>query len=339
MNKTMNYFKSFSKNLIFLNEMSFEEKAMELFKFQAANNIIYKNYIKARGIEINSIHSLHQIPFLPIRFFKDHKVVCGNQDNFSDFFSSSGTTGQITSKHYIWSNDFYLHHSLDLFERSYGSISDFHVLALLPSYLERKGSSLVEMARFFIARSNSIHSGFFLYEYKELLDRLRLLSTDNKKVLLLGVSFALLELIAYGGEDIPQMKNLIVMETGGMKGRRKEMIREELHEIIQMGFGVNLVHSEYGMTELMSQAYSKGNGVYQLPLTMKIFLRDLYDPFSYVSLDKNKIQGAINIIDLANFHSCAFIETQDLGRLHPNGIEILGRVDNSDIRGCNLLIN
>ncbi len=335
----MDYFKSFSQELSHITHEKFEAKALELFQFQASANKVYKKYIDIRGINPKSVTSLLKIPFLPIQFFKDHLVISGDAENFKNYFSSSGTTGTITSKHYYWSNDFYLNHSLKLFENEYGSISDYHVLALLPSYLERKGSSLVEMAKYFIEQSKSNNSGFFLYEYEELIQILKSLSNSNSKVLLLGVSFALLELMEFGGSNIPKLSNLIVMETGGMKGRRKEMVREELHEKIKVGFGVNKVHSEYGMTELMSQAYSKGDGIYHLPPTMRIFLRDVYDPFTIISNSIGKQQGAINIIDLANFHSCAFLETQDLGRFNEKGLEILGRVDNSDLRGCNLMLN
>jgi phenylacetate-coenzyme A ligase PaaK-like adenylate-forming protein len=335
----MNYFKSFSEELQNLNENNFEEKALALFNFQAKNNSIYHSYIKARGIDPRMVVKTEDIPFLPIRFFKDHKVVCGQDEDYTQFFSSSGTTGVITSKHYYWSLNFYLEHSLKLFEIEYGEISNYHVIALLPSYLEREGSSLVAMAKYFIEKSGSSYSGFFLYNHQELVQLLQRLSSSSSKILLLGVSFALLDLIELYGSELPKMNNLIVMETGGMKGRRKEVIREELHAQIKVGFGVDAVHSEYGMTELMSQAYSKGDGIYHLPKTMKILLRDLYDPLTLISKDHPKPQGAINIIDLANFHSCAFIETQDLGRFAPNGIEILGRVDNSDIRGCNLMLN
>jgi len=335
----MNYFKSFSKDLPNITPQQFEDKALELFQFQASTNEIYKKYIDFRGIDPKTVSSLFQIPFLPIQFFKNHQVICGNPEDFKNYFSSSGTTGAITSKHFYWSKDFYLNHSLNLFEKEFGSIRDYHVLALLPSYLEREGSSLVEMADFFIRKSKSSFSGFFLYEYQELITILEKLASSESKVLLLGVSYALLELLEFVGDKIPKLSNLIVMETGGMKGRRKEMIREELHEKISSGFGVDTVHSEYGMTELMSQAYSKGKGIYHLPSTMKILLRDVYDPFSLTNSPKGRTQGAINIIDLANFHSCAFLETQDLGRFNENGIEVLGRVDNSDIRGCNLMLN
>lgn len=331
----MNYFKSFSEDILYSRIKNFEEKALELFKFQAKNNKIYKAYLEARKINPNQVNQIENIPFLPIRFYKDHQVVTGESEIFDQFYSSSGTTGAITSKHYIWSEEFYLEHALNQFEKVYGKITDFHILALLPAYMERPGSSLVSMAEYFIKQSQSIHSGTYLYNHEELLAKLQVLKSDGKKVLLLGVTFALLD-IAESGLNFPNMDNLIVMETGGMKGRRKEMIREEVHEVLKSAFHQESIHSEYGMTELMSQAYSIGKGKYTLPDTMLVMLRDVNDPFSWAG----RSQGGINIIDLANFHSCAFLETQDLGRFDDQGqLEILGRFDNSDVRGCNLMIN
>lgn len=330
----MQDFKSFSTKLSNLKSDEFENLALELFQFQSQTNPIYKKYIEARQIDTHSVESLDQIPFLPIRFFKDHKVVSGNAADYQDFFSSSGTTGMITSRHYIWSEQWYLAHAKQIFESNYGSIEDFHVLALLPAYLERKGSSLVSMADHFIHESKSEHSGFYLYNQDELLEKIELLATDGRKILLLGVTFALLDL-AESGKRFNSPSNLVVMETGGMKGRRKEMIREEVHDILKPFFGVEAIHSEYGMTELMSQAYSKGQGKYTLPSSMRVMLRDVNDPLSF----SQRSQGGINVMDLANFHSCAFIETQDLGKLDENGmLEVLGRFDNSEIRGCNLLV-
>lgn len=330
----MQDFKSFSEGLNNISPKDFDSRALELFRFQAKANEIYQSYLNARKVEIDSVKSLEQIPFLPIRFFKDFKVVSGSPSDFENFYSSSGTTGMITSRHYIWSESWYLNHAQAIFENIYGSIKDFHVLALLPAYLERPGSSLVSMADHFIRESQSEHSGFYLYNQDELLDKLELLSGDKRKILLLGVTFALLDL-AESGKTFSTPGNLTVMETGGMKGRRKEMIREEVHDILKPFFGVPTIHSEYGMTELMSQAYSKGEGKYAVPASMRVFLRDVNDPLSWA----NRSQGGINIIDLANFHSCAFIETQDLGRVDENGyLEVLGRFDNSEIRGCNLLV-
>ena len=330
----MRDFKSFSEQLEVLEPSQFEELALELFRVQSSENEVYSSYLKARKIDPSEIKSLADIPFLPIRFFKDFPVVCGRPDDFSSFYSSSGTTGAITSKHFVWSERWYLDHAQRIFEKEYGGLEGFHVLALLPAYLERPGSSLVAMAKHFIDQSRSQHSGFYLYNQDELLRKMDLLRKGDRKVLLLGVTFALLDL-AESGRSFSPMDNLIVMETGGMKGRRKEMIREEVHDTLKSFFGLESIHSEYGMTELMSQAYSKGDGKYTLPASMRVMLRDVNDPLSWSS----RSQGGINVIDLANFHSCAFIETQDLGRFNENGfLEVLGRFDNSEIRGCNLMV-
>lgn len=330
----MQDFKSFSESLTFLDDSKFENLALALFHFQAVENKVYNAYLKARNVNLDEVSSLNSIPFLPIRFFKDFSVVCGNVFDFPSYYSSSGTTGIITSKHFIWSEEWYLKHTQEIFESEYGNLTNFHVLALLPAYLERPGSSLVSMARHFIEKSESPHSGFYLYNHKELLEKLDLLKNDSKQVLLLGVTFALLDL-AESDKEFSPMKNLTVMETGGMKGRRKEMIREEVHDILKAFFKQESINSEYGMTELMSQAYSKGEGKYTLPATMRVMLRDVNDPLSW----STRSQGGINVIDLANFHSCAFIETQDLGRFDKKGyLEVLGRFDNSEIRGCNLLV-
>lgn len=332
--KTMNDFKSFSKALDEFKPDDFEKLGLEIFQFQALENEIYRSYLQARNIDLKSVKTLDQIPFLPIRFFKDHKVTSGNPTHFKTYFSSSGTTGMITSRHYIWSKDWYLNHAKGIFEKEYGPLAKFHILALLPAYLERKGSSLVSMADFFIQASESEHSGFYLYNQEELLSKIEELNRGTRKILLLGVTFALLDLVE-SGLPFSKTENLIVMETGGMKGRRKEMIREEVHEKLMGYFGVEAIHSEYGMTEMMSQAYSKGDGKYTLPDSMRVMLRDVNDPLSWTT----RKQGGINVIDLGNFHSCAFLETQDLGRKDSEGrLEVLGRFDNSEIRGCNLLV-
>ena len=330
----MQEFKSFSKRLETLTLDQFDDFALELFQFQARHNPIYGAYLKARKIEAPSIQKLEDIPFLPIQFFKDSLVYCGNPNAASQTYSSSGTTGMITSKHLLWSQDFYLNHAQQLFEQVYGPLTDFHVLALLPAYLERPGSSLVAMASHFINQSKSEASGFYLYNQQELLEQLSTLASGSRKVLLLGVTFALLDL-AESKETFQGFPNLIVMETGGMKGRRREMVRAEVHEQLCSFFHVDSIHSEYGMTELLSQVYSQGNGKYKVPTCMRVVLRDLNDPFSPAS----RRQGGINLIDLANFHSCAFIETQDIGKWDENGfLEVLGRFDHSDLRGCNLLV-
>ncbi|WP_114748845.1 LuxE/PaaK family acyltransferase [Pleomorphovibrio marinus] len=332
----MNYFKSFSEALKSIKERDFDKIALELFQWQALHNPVYFQFLEAMGADPKNVSYLEDIPFIPIEFFKSHKVYCSDQHLEEGFFSSSGTTGMQQSKHYYWSMEFYLSHCQRLFESQYGPIDEIHVLALLPSYLEREGSSLIAMADHFIKLSGSPHSGFYLNEHEELLSKLENLCQSNKKVLLLGVTFALLDLAEKVERPIP-CPQLILMDTGGMKGRRREMIREEVHGILKSAFGVEAVHSEYGMTELMSQAYAKGEGKFNLPFTMKAFIRDPYDP--YALLEEGKV-GAINLIDLANFHSCAFLATQDLGKLDKQGqLEVLGRMDNSDIRGCNLLVS
>ena len=330
----MQEFKSFSKRLETLTLDHFDDFALDLFQFQAIHNPIYSAYLKVRKISPTRIQKVEDIPFLPIQFFKDSSVYCGNSATSNQVFSSSGTTGSSTSKHYLWSEEFYLNHAQKLFEQTYGSLKDFHVLGLLPAYLERPGSSLVAMAAHFISQSNSESSGFFLYNQKELVEKLKELSSGNRKVLLLGVTFALLDLTE-SKMPFQSFSNLIVMETGGMKGRRREMIREEVHQQLKAYFHVDEIHSEYGMTELLSQIYSKGNGKYKVPSCMRVVLRDLNDPWSLA----NRSQGGINLIELANFHSCAFIETQDIGKWDENGyLEVLGRFDHSELRGCNLLV-
>ncbi|SEJ37605.1 Acyl-protein synthetase, LuxE [Cyclobacterium xiamenense] len=330
----MNYFKSFSEKIFSGKIRDFDALALDLFHFQSRNNPVYRRYLEARNLHSEAITRLEDIPFLPISFFKTEKIISGPEEAFAYSYSSSGTTGMQTSRHYIWSKEFYLRHSRLLFESVYGSLRDFHVLALLPSYLEREGSSLVAMAAHFIQESGSPHSGFYLNEYDLLYKKLLALKESPKKILLLGVTFALLDLAEQF--TCSGFERLLVMETGGMKGRRKEMIREEVHDVLTRAFGVDRIHSEYGMTELLSQAYSTGEGTFREPWTMRIVIRDTYDPFACV-VGKS---GAINIIDLANFHSCAFLETEDLGKKNADGsFTVLGRMDNSEVRGCNLLIN
>ncbi|WP_209331587.1 acyl transferase [Lunatimonas salinarum] len=332
----MKYFKSFSESLERLEEYGFEDLAVRLFRLQAEANPVYRAYIEARRLSVGSVKSLEDIPFLPLSFFKDKAVYCGNIDDASRFYSSSGTTGQVSSKHYYWSEGFYLAHARRIFEKFYGPLDTYHLIALLPSYLERQGSSLVAMADYFIRETKSDYSGFYLYNHQELVKTLSILGQRaDRKVLLLGVTFGLLDLVD-SGLDLPLIPELMIMETGGMKGRRTEMIREEVHDRLKQAFGVSLIHSEYGMTEMMSQAYSKGEGKYDLPDSVRILIRDPHDPFTY----KHHKTGGINVIDLANFHSCAFLETQDLGRWDEDGrLEILGRFDYSDLRGCNLMVN
>jgi len=324
-------YKSFEDSLYSVNEYNFEDIALKLFRFQAQNNEIYREYLRYLNCEQNAIRSLEEIPFLPISFFKTQSVKTGVWIAETEF-TSSGTSLTSTSKHLVKDLDFYLRLSEQIFEKFYGASEKYHILALLPSYLERTGSSLIAMIQHLIAKSNSVHSGFYLNNYDELVQKIEFLKEGEKKIIIWGVSFALLDLAEAFQLDLSQC---IVMETGGMKGRRKEWTRQDLHGYLTHRFNVKAIHSEYGMTELFSQAYSSGGGYYKTPPWMKVMIRDINDPFSVV---KGKV-GAIKVIDLANFYSCAFIETQDLGRIDQNGMfEVLGRIDNSDSRGCNLLV-
>jgi phenylacetate-coenzyme A ligase PaaK-like adenylate-forming protein len=311
--------------------MTFENMAFKIFKFQFEHNAVYRSFCDLLYKNPSDITSLKEIPFLPIQFFKTHDIL-GSTEPIQKTFSSSGTTGSITSKHLVTDLSVYEKSFNEGFKQFYGNIEDYTILALLPSYLERDGSSLIYMVDSLIKQSQKPKSGFYLDNLSELKETLIQLETQNEKVLLIGVSFALLDLVEFHQF---QLKNTIVMETGGMKGRRKELVREELHAILKKGFGVESIHSEYGMTELLSQAYSNGNGIFECSKTMKVFARDTEDALTI--LDSNKT-GGINIIDLANINSCSFIATQDLGRVYNNGtFEIIGRFDNSDIRGCNLM--
>lgn len=308
----------------------FEEKALQVFKYQAVNNKVYADFLRYLNCDISKINAVKDIPFLPIQFFKSHKVV-SNSNAIEKIFLSSGTGG-TQSQHHVTDVRIYEKSYTSGFEYFYGNIKDYLVLALLPSYLEREGSSLIYMVDDFIKKSNYLDSGFFLNNMDELFYLLQ--SNRDKKVLLLGVSYALLDFVERFRLEMP---NLVVMETGGMKGRRKEMIRTELHEHLAKGFGTCKIHSEYGMTELLSQAYSRGDGIFECPPWMQIKIRDTEDALSLLPHQKT---GGVNIIDLANINSCSFIATQDLGKTYKDGtFEILGRFDNSDIRGCNLLMN
>ncbi len=326
----MNIFKSFTDALYSVNDGNFEDIALRLFTYQAIHNPIYNQYLKNLKVDVGQVKSLNQIPFLPIQFFKSHAVKTGEWNAVAEF-TSSGTTGSV-SRHSVYDMNFYVKTSLEIFTRTYGPVSDYHILALLPSYLERSGSSLIAMIDHFIKASQSPYSGFYLYNHSDLKDTIQNLQGGDRKILLWGVSFALLD---FADSYRINLQNAVVMETGGMKGRRKELIREELHDYLKDRLGATQIHSEYGMTELMSQAYSQGGGYYKSPPWMKVLIRELNDPFQTVS----ERAGIVNVVDLANFHSCAFIETQDLGRMNPLGeFEVLGRMDNSDIRGCNLLV-
>ena len=314
------------------NAKQFEKIALKVFRYQHENNSVYREFCKLLKVEKGRVKSLQQIPFLPIQFFKSHEVV-SNSDSIQETFTSSGTTGMITSKHLITDITLYEDSYRNAFSEFYGNIEDYVVLALLPSYLERSGSSLIYMVKDLIELSNNSNSGFYLNNYDELISKLIELDSLGQNVLLIGVTYALLDLIE---KRKFELKNTIIMETGGMKGKRKEIIREELHELLCDGFGVLSIHSEYGMTELLSQAYSLGNGIFECPNWMNILIRDTEDPLTYVPVGKT---GGINVIDLANINSCSFIATQDLGKKYPNNsFEVLGRFDNSDIRGCNLMV-
>jgi phenylacetate-coenzyme A ligase PaaK-like adenylate-forming protein len=314
------------------NIKQFNATALEIFYFQAKNNAVYKSFIKHLKIDVNQIKNVDEIPFLPIEFFKSHKIVSSDK-SIDQIFLSSGTTGQIQSRHYVSDLEMYIKSFRNGFNYFYGSIENYTVLALLPSYLERNGSSLVYMVNDMIINSKRPKSGFYLNNLNELAYQLKELDSQNEKVLLIGVSFALLDLIE---NQKFNLKNTLVMETGGMKGRRKELVRAALHKQLCKGFGINKIHSEYGMTELLSQAYSKGNGIFECPPWMQVLIRDTEDPLTLLPNGKS---GGINIIDLANVNSCSFIATQDLGKRYNNGtFEVIGRFDHSDIRGCNLLL-
>lgn len=316
----------------------FEARALALFQYQVRHNAVYRAYVTQLRIKPETVCSLPDIPYLPIEFFKTQAVQTGTFTP-TTFFWSSGTTQAERSRHLLPDIAYYLQNTQLLFESQYGPLTDYVFLALLPSYLEQGNSSLVAMVDYFMQLSGQSEPGFFLHDLAALLQALKQANQSGKKVILLGVTYALLDLANFVrvNDQAGLFRNVIIMETGGMKGRRREMIRSELHTLLQEAFGVSSIHSEYGMTELLSQAYSKGQGFFQCPPTMHIILRDINDPF-----DKNHgLQtGGINIIDLANVDSCAFIETKDLGKRYPDGtFEVLGRFDNSDIRGCNLLVN
>jgi phenylacetate-coenzyme A ligase PaaK-like adenylate-forming protein len=320
-----------SKIFKITSQNEFNDLALEIFRNQAVFNKIYKEYLRIIGINAPAVRKPEDIPFLPIELFKYHKILTGGTRHEIKF-ESSGTTGTLKSKHFIIDPELYTDSFSRCFKLFYGSPEKYCILALLPSYLERKNSSLVYMVNQLIQTSHHESSGFYLNDLSALHETLTKLENKKQPAILLGVSFALIRM----AEKFPMpLEHTIIMETGGMKGKQEEMTREELHGLLKNAFHVKEIHSEYGMTELLSQAYSKGNGLFHSPPWMRILIRDLYDPCAYISTGKS---GGINIIDLANIHSCSFIATQDIGKLHSNGgFEVLGRFDSSDTRGCNLI--
>jgi phenylacetate-coenzyme A ligase PaaK-like adenylate-forming protein len=313
-------------------EQEFSDLALDIFKFQFEHNKVYRSFCDLLYKHPSDVKTIEEIPFLPIQFYKTHKVL-SSQNTIEATFTSSGTSGSITSKHHVTDLEIYKESFRKGFQQFYGNIEDYVVLALLPSYLEREGSSLIYMVNDMITQSNHASSGFYLNNLDELKETLISLDSQVQKVLLIGVSFALLDSVE---QHQFHLKNTVIMETGGMKGRRKELIREELHALLKQGFGTDAIHSEYGMTELLSQAYSKGHSVFNTPPWMKILTRDTEDALTIQQSGKT---GGINVIDLANINSCSFIATQDLGRIYNDGsFEVIGRFDNSDIRGCNLMV-
>ena len=314
------------------NQSDFKTCALQVFRHQFKNNAIYRSFCDLLYIHSSDVKEVEEIPFLPIQFFKSHAVLSSTQA-VKETFTSSGTTGSSVSKHMVTDLSWYTKSYTKGFEHFYGPIEEYTVLGLLPNYLERDGSSLIYMVDDFIKKSNNPASGFYLNNLTELSKTLIALDKKGEKVLLIGVTFALLDLIE---RQQFKLQNTIIMETGGMKGRRKEIIRNELHEILCAGFGVSKIYSEYGMTELLSQGYSSGDGVFDCPPWMKILARDTEDALTMVGTNKT---GGLNVIDLANYNSCSFIATQDLGKVDNNGsFEVLGRFDHSDIRGCNLMV-
>ncbi|MEX1238313.1 MAG: acyl transferase [Cyclobacteriaceae bacterium] len=328
----METYKSFNLDLSTVNEQNFDDIALQLFHFQAENNPVYKEYIRCLRLEPHSVNSLTRIPFLPISFFKNHIVKSGAWVPEVSF-ASSGTTGHQTSNHPVRSLEFYRAHAARCFEYFFGQIQNYHFLALLPAYLERRDSSLVAMMDFFTKKSNSPVSGLYLHNTSQLLEDLQKLKNSEKKTILWGVTFALLDLAE---RYRPDLSHCLVFETGGMKGRREEITRPQLHAVLSEAFQVNEIFSEYGMTELFSQAYSKGKMAFFCPPWLKILARDITDPMQKGLLNET---GGINVVDFGNLDTIAFIETEDLGKVASDGsFEILGRMDNSDVRGCNLMV-
>lgn len=317
-------------NIFSVTDQVFQDRALQLFRFQYANNTVYQNWVDALHVEVEMVRQISQIPFLPVSFFKSGKVACGDF-KAEIIFESSGTTGSVNSKHFVKNKSIYTRSFTEGFKHFYGDFKDWCIIGLLPSYLERKASSLVVMVEELIELSQHKNSGFYLYEFEKLAKVLQQQEAAKQKTLLIGVTFALLDF----AEQFPMKLNYTtIMETGGMKGRRKEMIREEVHDFLQKQFKVPSIHSEYGMTEMLSQGYSVGKGIFKTVPWMKVWVRDEYDPLLITSEGR----GLINVIDLANIYSCSFIATDDVGRILADGnFEVQGRRDNSDVRGCSLM--
>jgi phenylacetate-coenzyme A ligase PaaK-like adenylate-forming protein len=322
----------FEDRIFSIDDASFEALALEVFQYQYAQVDVYRTFCDSLRRTPATVKQLENIPFLPVEFFKNKEIITRGK-KARTVFESSGTTGSVPSKHYVADTNLYERSFLTAFKQFYGEPGDCVILALLPSYLERGNSSLVYMADKLIRLTGSKRSGFFLNEFEKLHQLLLELKEQKQKTILLGVTYALLDFAAVHSLQFPE---LIIMETGGMKGRREELTRGEVHQILQQAFGVPNVHSEYGMTELLSQGYSKGKGIFETPAWMKVVVRDLYDPLKLIG---GNATGGVNVIDLANIESCSFIATGDMGRLYPNGsFEILGRANNAEIRGCNLMV-
>lgn len=327
------------RNEIFqVTENNFEDLALRIFRFQYEQNAFYRQYCNAININAGHINTLEQIPFLPIQFFKSHKISSWKFEH-AVIFESSGTTGSVNSKHFVKDTSIYEESFLKTFEQFYGDVKTYAIIGLLPSYLERKNSSLVWMVNELIKRSQHPQSGFYLYDFEKLKAVLEQNEKEKQPTLLIGVTYALLDFF----EQHPlQLKYTTIMETGGMKGRREELTRRSVHEQLKKNTGIDAIHSEYGMTELLSQAYSKKEGIFNCPPGMKILLRSEDDPFEIYLPGKRGnsfTNGVINVIDLANLSSCSFIATDDMGKLYNDGsFEILGRLDNSDVRGCSLML-
>jgi phenylacetate-coenzyme A ligase PaaK-like adenylate-forming protein len=328
----MSFVESFKNDLFSTSRLNFKEKALALFQFQAKELPVYQSFLNYLHINPFEVQSLEEIPFLPISFFKSQQLVCNSTLKIEKVFESSGTTGDQTSKHHVLDLKFYERVSRNIFEKRFGSIYDYDFLALLPSYVERQNSSLVHMVNYFILASQSTESGFYIQDFESLLKKIEYLKKNGKrKIILIGVSFALLDLAE---QYKPDLSGVILIETGGMKGKREEITKNELYAILKSNLNVSHIDSEYGMTELLSQAYTVEEEILKCPPWMKTMIRELEDPFSY----KQDKQGGINIVDLANVESCAFIATQDIGiNLSEDTFKVLGRVDHSDVRGCNLM--